>query len=471
VNTIRTDWAKFLLDAIKPITDEFAHTSSCAAGNFRIVEDATGVALNKLRGVLVSAGLAAATSEAGNYHCPLCSELLTPWQRRIRTISTAQGEGSYTSVRYRCTDCKTDYRPIEEANGLAGDQFTTGAKAVIAEAAVDMPFAHVTAALLDSRAIRVSPKEVDRTAREVAGWREAEETAFMDAVIGEEGCEGRREHTGEPAVVPDLYPLDGWGPGTPALISVDGVMVRSPEKGDEGLIWFECRGGIIAPADDNSAARKAYLGGHSTPDEIFDQMLAAWRRGDNANRVCLFIADGAKWIWNRVPRYFPNAIEVLDVYHAAKYVASAAKACWGAESLTAKLWQATARTMLIEEGGPRAVLHTLLKELRTGNPVDPEQARKDFHYLYSHRHRMHYAKLHADGLATASGAMESAVKQACVSRLRRSGMKWTHEGAHALLELRCASLTGTLTNTTDRRNATQLTRLGQYLPSTLRTAA
>ena len=80
---------------------------------------------------------------------------------------TAQGEGSYAAVRYRCNECAKDHYPVEKANGLEGDQFTTGAKAVIADSAADLPYAHVSAKLQDSRAICVSAKEVDRTAREV----------------------------------------------------------------------------------------------------------------------------------------------------------------------------------------------------------------------------------------------------------------------------------------------------------------
>lgn len=42
----------------------------------------------------------------------------------------AQGEAAYSPKRYRCKPCGEDYDPLEEANGLSGSEFTTGAKGV-----------------------------------------------------------------------------------------------------------------------------------------------------------------------------------------------------------------------------------------------------------------------------------------------------------------------------------------------------
>ena len=243
-------------------------------------------------------------------------------------------------------------------------------------------------------------------------------------------------------------------------------MVRSSEKGPDGLLWFECRAGIIAPADGDSRGNKAYIGGILSPDALFDQLSAVWRKGDNEQRTSLFVADGARWIWDRVRLHFPKATQVLDIYHAGEHVASAAAACWGERSSEAKLWRSRAREMLMQEGGPQHVIRRLVQVLRTGDAVNADQVQKEFHYLFIHRHRMRYAKLHAEGFPVGSGIMESSINQASVSRLRRPGMKWTREGANAVLGLRCARLSGTLSATTDRKHQSLQDHLKPYLQNT-----
>lgn len=469
--TLRSDRAKVLLRHIGSIVGDFVQTSEGAAADFGIVEQATALAIDRIRRLLVTAGLTAAVEETSTFYCPDCSRPLSAWKLGSRTIATAQGDGSYPAVRYRCNVCAEDHYPVEEANGLEGDQFTTGAKAVIADTAADVPYAHVSAKLDQSRAISVSPKEVDRTAREVASWRAEEEKALVDAVFGEQACQARLNQIDPLASAPNLYPMKGWEPKTPALISVDGAMVRSPVKGPDGLVWFECRAGIIAPADGNCTGSKAYVGGILSPDALFDRMAAAWRRGDNADRICLFAADAGNWIWNRVRFYFPEAIQLLDIYHAGEHVGSAAIACWGEGSASARVWRSRARELLMQKGGPRAVLRALVRVLRAGNAVDADKVRKEFRYLYSNRHRMPYAELHEKGLPVGSGAMESSIKQVCVSRLRQPGMKWTQKGAHAVLGLRCAKLSGTLMATTDRKHQSLQEKIQAYMPSTGQIAA
>jgi len=125
----------------------------------------------------------------------------------------------------------------------------------------------------------------------------------------------------------------------------------------------------------------------------------------------------------------------------------------------------------MQKGGPRTLLHTLMRMLRAGNAADPEELRKEFRYLYQNRHRMPYFEHHKKGLPVGSGAMESTIKQACISRVRQAGMKWTRNGAHAVLGLRCAKLSGTLEQTTDRKHQSLQDKLQAYRQHEVRIAA
>ena len=36
----------------------------------------------------------------------------------------------------------------------------------------------------------------------------------------------------------------------------------------------------------------------------------------DAYEEIIFVSDGAVWIWNLVQKYFPNAVQIVDWYHA-----------------------------------------------------------------------------------------------------------------------------------------------------------
>ena len=57
-------------------------------------------------------------------------------------------------------------------------------------------------------------------------------------------------------------------------------------------------------------------------------------------------------------------------------------------------------------------------------------------YFRRNRHRMAYAELAFEGLPIGSGVTEAACKTLVTQRLKRSGMRWRHDGGQAILTLR-----------------------------------
>jgi hypothetical protein len=354
---------------------------------------------------------------------------------------------------------------LEEANGLSGSQFTTGAQGLIGEAAAQTAFGHVSRWLLSERALPVSAKEVDRTARDVSEWRAQEEAQLKRAVFGEEAACQRAAGSDPLEAAPALGVFAGWKEQDPAQISVDGAMVRSPEKAEDGgLAWFEHRAGVIAPARDEDPGETVYVSGVCSPDDLFDLLAAGWRKGGHSTRPAVFVADGSKWIWDRARLYFPAAIPVLDIYHAGEHVASAGNALWGEGTEEAVKWRRRAREMLLEPGGPARIMRKLLSALKQPkNVADPAVLRSEVGYLFGHRHRMKYYMLKKRGLPVGSGAMESAIKQLNTQRLRLPGMKWTREGADAILRLRAAHLSGAFSQIVQRRHAKRMEQAQRYI--------
>jgi len=455
MQTIHREACSVLQQQAAEILGGFSQAAVASCGDFGMVEEAAHAALLKLRFVVMSAGLALSSqSSRRTYQCPACGKALHGWGLAERRVVTAEGEATYRPVRCRCLGCAQDYYPLEEANGLSGSQFTTGAKALIGKAGAQSPYAHVSEWLLEERGLPVSAKEVDRTVREVSSWRRQEEDRLRGALFGEEAAHLRAAGEDPLEAAAPLFEFGQWEAHAPAKISVDGAMVRSCVKGADGnLEWFEHRAGMIAPAGEEASGQAAYVGGVCSPDALFDLLAAAWRKGGHLQRPSLFVADGARWIWERAALYFPEAVQVLDIYHAGEHVASAANACWGEGSAEALKWRRAAREMLLLPEGPRDILRTLMRALKKPEHVaDATQLRKELRYLYQHRHRMRYHALKQQGLPVGSGAMESAIKQLSVQRLRQPGMKWTREGADAVLRIRAAHLSGAFNQTVQRQH-------------------
>ena len=59
----------------------------------------------------------------------------------------------------------------------------------------------------------------------------------------------------------------------------------------------------------------------------------------------------------------------------------------------------------------------------------------ELNYFRSHRHRMRYAEVAEQALPIGSGVVEAACKTLVTQRMKRSGMRWRHEGGQAILTL------------------------------------
>jgi len=432
------------LSGLAVIVGDLAVNAGAAAGEIWAVEEAVDEAMMRVRRELVSLAVTVWSSTQGVFRCRRCEAPLYLHGDRERTIVTGEGVASYNSRRYRCPSCGETSSPLDEANGLSGSRFTLRARALIAESAADFAFGHVPNRLQE-RGIEVSAKEVDRMAREVSDMRREEEEAAVAAT-----ARVLRTRTSMP--VPALQDWSGWKPDLPQLISVDGAKVRSTTQGPDGSEWFEVRAGIIDAVGNRGRVQKYYCGGTHSPDRLFELLQAAAASDPFPGRLRLFIADGAPWIWARVARYFPEAIQVLDVYHASEHVASAAVAAWGEKSSRARLWRGRARAMLMVTNGPAQVRRVLTRVLMSGKAADPKALETELNYLNAHADRMPYAEHIARGLDVGSGAMESSIKQLCTQRLRGPGMKWVPEGAHAMMRLRSAHKTGDLRPMVHRRH-------------------
>ena len=161
----------------------------------------------------------------------------------------------------------------------------------------------------------------------------------------------------------------------------------------------------------------------------------AWARSKKPSLRFVKVADGAKDNWTYLDEELPEGPGIVDFYHAAEHLKPALDAAYGETSPKARAQFEKLRHVLLEERrGADKVIRALV-HLRDTH----RQSRKivaELRYFRRNRHRMKYAQWKAQGLPIGSGVVEAACKTLVTQRLKRSGMRWRHEGGQAILTLR-----------------------------------
>jgi hypothetical protein len=235
--------------------------------------------------------------------------------------------------------------------------------------------------------------------------------------------------------------------GTAKTREVKLCTVWSAEGRDEGGLPVRDEGSVSYSAAIESAAQK-------DTDEIPSEFAArvvreATRRGFERAARRAVLGDGAKWIWNLAWEHFPDAIQIVDRFHAKEHLSEVAKSLYGAGSDLGHQW-ARQRHDELDAGDINAILHAL----RLHSSHD-ELARKAADYVEANRSRMRYAEFRTAGLCTSTGVVEAGCKTAIGTRCKRAGMHWTVAGADSIIALRCCQLSGRFEDFWERRVQTR----------------
>jgi len=154
----------------------------------------------------------------------------------------------------------------------------------------------------------------------------------------------------------------------------------------------------------------------------------------------LFVADGARWIWNRISALVhglglkPEQVyELIDFYHAVEYLGKVAglRKSWTAKQR--KCWVRKHRRLL-RQGQVDQVIDAVKEICRGRNSKD---IRTERNYFVRNISRMAYARIRALKLPIGSGSVESAIRRVVNLRLKGPCIFWCKENAEAILLLRC----------------------------------
>jgi hypothetical protein len=313
-----------------------------------------------------------------------------------------------------------------------------GLAAMTATAGAAVPFTRAAGLLAGLAGARLTVKRAERSA-------EAADAAQAAASRGQARLIARRKVIPlPPEPAPDkLYAvIDGTG------VPVTGKEAEGREgKGEDGRARTrEVKMAVFFTqhALDNDGypvrdrASSSYIATFEPAAAFSDPVKAEGiRRGAGHARQMTIIGDGAAWTWGIATRAFPEATQVVDLYHAREHL----------HSLTRSL-----EFMLLDHRDEW--LARRLEDLGYGDidaiaaavrtyPLDgvkKDEAEKEPGYLLNNAARMRYHWFRQCGLFVGSGVVEAGRKAVIGQRCKQSGIHWTVPGADAIIALPCPAL-------------------------------
>jgi hypothetical protein len=250
--------------------------------------------------------------------------------------------------------------------------------------------------------------------------------------------------------------IEGSLAGKRVVISTDGgrVRIRKNKRGQKTkkgrsryrTDWREPKLLVIYVVDEKGRLTQEFApvidGTLQGPDEVF-RLIEFYLSQLEIGRAAevLFIADGAKWIWQRVTQLWQRlgltgirCRELVDFYHVVEhvYALAALNTSWRASQR--KRW-ATRQRRRLWRGELKAFLQEVERICR--GKRDKGWARERDYLLRNARAgRLDYAKARRAKMPIGSGTMESAIRRVVNLRLKGAGIFWHEEHAEQMLLLR-----------------------------------
>lgn len=374
-----------------------------------------------------------------------CGAMAQYHGRHQKTFESVLGPLRLERAYYHCEKCQCGFCPRDRHLHLELFSLTPGVLRMTGSTAALVSFQESSALLHELAGVEVSVSQVERAAESLGAEIAADERACVER-MGEVaatmylGMDG----TGVPMRQSEVAGHVGkQSDGSAKTREAKVVTMWTAESRDDQGRPVRDKGSITYSAAIESAAAL-----DTCPDrsEFAERVLReATRRGFTQASRCVVLGDGSSWIWNITQELFPQATQILDRFHAKEHLSALGKSIYG-ESAAGQRW-IQRRYDELDEGRLKTLLRALHRQA-----AKHEDARACADYIRNNRHRMHYPKFHEQGLCTSTGVVEAGCKMVIGTRLKRSGMHWTVNGANAIIALRCCKLSGRFEDFWERRS-------------------
>jgi hypothetical protein len=373
--------------------------------------------------------------------CATCPGSARFCGRRERLLVTQHGELRVQRRYYYCSRCGQGFAPLDDRLGLDSHATSARVRTWLADLGRDAPFETAARRLETLTGVRVSEATAARTTIAVGERLRQEELQEAEQILAGEAVRRRTP----------------WRPHR-LYLCLDGCMapLRDAWKRDGSLGALHCRWGEGKTAvcyetrpDRHGSpvvARRQYTA-TLEPVEVFEKLVVglAYHCGSDQAAEMVVLADGLGYNWRIAAEYFPEALQILDVYHGLEHLHTLARLCLGGEGEgagegggTASAWVRVQKERLLADGVGR--VREAIQALPTPSQEAAECREETAGYFARNAERMRYGSYLKGGYQIGSGVMEAACKTVVHQRLDQSGMHWRLETADAVVALRANQL-------------------------------
>jgi len=366
-------------------------------------------------------------------------------EMRPGVLLTMVGRITYRRAYYLCQACHQGTYPLDDRLGLRPGELSAELESLSALTGVQMPFGQGSDFFQRLTLVGLSPQSMDKATQSIGGEMEQVE----------------REWKAKSQHLPELAQLERTGPPLERLYgALDATKVHTSEKRgpeDEGWrdlkvgAWFETEARPPEEPDqawEVQARNLTYFCDIQEAQEFGELVWATGvQRGATRVKELIFVGDGAEWIWNLVAFHYPQAVQIVDWFHAAAHLTPVSLLA-GSTTAEHHQWLRQARDDLWN-GRLEQVIAACAALATPGRKDDT--AGKAVTYFTNNGHRMDYPSYRAQGYQIGSGTIESGCKQIGTQRLKVPGATWDKQGARRVAKARAAYLSGQWEMVTARR--------------------
>ena len=314
--------------------------------------------------------------------CPSCSARRRHKGRRHRQLISSLGTVSLKGVYWHCPQCSQGSNSVDQ---LLSEKFSPAMTELLCLLGTSMSsFAVSSTCSHKLLGVRVS----DNTIRKLCI------------------SQGRQ-------VVSNRLKPEQVEDGATLIGSCDGTMVNTRQDG-----WRELK--ALQFRHDKGSYGQAHL----ENSRRFARRLrkAAFHMGAGRSGRFAFVSDAAGWIEKSVRQQLPQAVHIIDIWHACEHIWCAGNSIHGEGSDKARNWSEKYCRLLGDEGVETLLLR--LSRIRYKDSARQSALEKLKNFLTRNQDRMRYKEYTSANLPISSGPMESFCKQ-LGHRLKGPGMRWT----------------------------------------------
>jgi hypothetical protein len=376
--------------------------------------------------------------QAAPVRCPYCAQPMASVGIKVKNLRTILGPVRFGRSLFVCKRCNRQRFPGDEALGVVDTLFSPGAQRMMAKAASRSTFEVATEDLLLYANLRVTPHTVQRCSesigREIEAWM-----GGQDAALLRQARDAIKPDDASRPLTRTLY-IEYDGTGVP--VRRNELRGRKGKQKDGTALTREVKLGCVftqttLDAEGNpirDPQSTTYVGAIESSDAFGRRLYAeALRRGLYEQTQVVLITDGAQYNKSIAELHFPNAVHIIDLYHAFEHLHPLA------EALLPERLRPTIEAKwadLLDQGRIEELCEWATDYVPKIEP-GRDEALKNIRYFQTNAQAMRYQAFRDKHFFVGSGVIEAGCKTVIGARLKASGMFWSEKGANAIIALRC----------------------------------